>query len=151
MQTINLTQGKVAIVDKLDFNEVNKHKWCYDSSNGYPVSRIKGERVRLHRFILKINSRKKFVDHINRNKLDNRRINLRVCDSFGNVRNRGLNKNNTTGYKGVTKVGKKWRAQFSLNYKLLWLGEFYTSQEAALVYNKKAKEIHGDYAYQNAI
>jgi hypothetical protein len=147
---IKLTQGKVALIDKEDFERVSKHSWCFDSSNGYPVSRIDYKRVRLHRFILNPKDNE-FVDHINRNKLDNRKKNLRICNSFESIRNRGLSKNNTSGYKGVTKVGNKWRAQLSLNYKFIDLGMFLTAKEAAKFYNNKVKEIHKGYAYINKI
>jgi len=147
---IKLTQGKVAIIDDEDFESVSKFRWCYDSSNGYPVSRIKGIRVRLHRFILN-DKNARYVDHINRNKLDNRKSNLRTCNSSQNVRNRGLNKNNTTGYKGVINLNGMWRAQFSLDYKFYDLGLYNTAVEAARAYNKKAKEVHGEYAYLNSL
>ena len=150
MQTIKLTQNELAIIDDEDLEKVRNHTWCFDSSNGYPVSRIKGKRVRLHRFLLGIKS-KKFVDHINRNKLDNRRSNLRICNVFENVRNRGLNRNNTSGYKGVTKIKDKWRAQISFKRKFIDLGIFSTPKEAAIAYNNKAKDIHGDFAYINQI
>lgn len=147
---IELTQGKVALIDDEDFEKISKSSWCFDSSNGYPVSRIKGIRVRLHRFILKPH-KGEYVDHINRNKLDNRRKNLRIVDAKANVRNRGLNKNNTSGYKGVTKVKDKWRAQISLDYKFIDLGLYETPQEAAKVYNKHARKLHGEYAVLNQV
>jgi len=147
---ISLTQGKVTLIDDEDVGRVSKHKWCYDSSNGYPVSRIGGNRVRLHRFILN-NPTSKYVDHMNRDKLDNRKENLRLCNASQNVRNRGVNKNNTSGYKGVIKFKSKWRAQFSLNYKFYDLGLYNTAQEAAVAYNKKVEEVHGSFAYFNKL
>lgn len=147
---IELTQGKKAIIDAEDYTRVSKTSWCYDKSNGYPVSRIKGKRVRLHRFILN-NPEARYVDHVNRDKLDNRKINLRICDSSQNVRNRGLNKNNTSGFKGVTKVRDKWRAQLSIGYKFYDLGTFDSPKEAAKAYNEKVIEVHGQYAFLNKI
>lgn len=147
---VELTQGKTAIIDNEDAERVMAHSWCFDASNGYPVSRINGTRVRLHRFIME-GCTSKYIDHINRNKLDNRKINLRPCTASQNVRNRGLNKNNTSGYKGVIRFKDGWRAQISLRYKFYDLGIYATAEEAARVYNQKALEFYGEMIYLNKI
>ena len=91
------------------------------------------------------------VDHINGNPLDNRKSNLRICTNAENQRNRGVNKNNTSGYKGVcwAKQNKKWKARIKHNGKLIHLGYYKDKEEAARAYDKKAKELHGEYAYLN--
>lgn len=93
----------------------------------------------------------KIVDHINHDILDNRRENLRICYSKENSRNRKLNKNSSTGFKGV--VFRKdlgvFRARVSINGKRVTLGHFNSAEEAAKAYDKAAIEIHGKFACLN--
>lgn len=147
---IDLTQGKKAIIDYEDYSNISQSSWCFDASNGYPVSRIKGTRVRLHRFLLKPREGE-LIDHINRDKLDNRRSNLRIVDAKTNVRNRGTNKNNTSGFRGVIKFRGKWRAQITPNYKFIDLGLYETAKKAALAYNAAASTLLGKDAFLNKI
>src|SRR3954471_10677466 len=98
---IKLTQGKFSLVSKGDFARINKHKWCI--SAGYAVRNSTGKPRRLllmHREILGAPVGAQ-VDHKNRNKLDNRRCNLRIATSSENIVNSSLRKDNTTGYRGV--------------------------------------------------
>ena len=102
MKKIKLTQGKYALVDDADFEMVSKFKWSYDPK-GYAFTNF-GKRPHrrvlfLHRFIMG-EPKDKECDHINNDKLDNRRENLRICTRFENSCNRKLFKN-ITGYKGV--------------------------------------------------
>ncbi len=62
---------------------------------------------------------------------------------------RGITKSNTSGFKGVTKAGKKWQASLSSGGKHCYLGIFDTKEEAALVYDKAARERFGEAGYQN--
>ena len=88
------------------------------------------------------------VDHINGNPLDNRRTNLRVCTNAENMRNRGKNKNNTSGFKGVTyfKFAKLWKAQIKVDRKGVFLGYFKTPEAAHQAYCEAAAKYHGDFA-----
>jgi len=76
------------------------------------------------------------IDHINRNKTDNRFINLRVVTGSENQHNRGRDKNNKSGYKGVCydKFRKKWKAQIQINNVKKQLGRFPTSEDASAAY-----------------
>lgn len=96
---------------------------------------------------------KKHIDHINRNKADNRFSNLRECDVQQNLINRAIQKNNTSGYKGVSWFHKrsKWVCSIKYNRKTIYIGTFDCKREAARAYNKKAKEIFGEFAYLNEI
>ena len=93
------------------------------------------------------------VDHINRNKLDNRRSNLHFCNQSVNAHN----KTSSSGYKGVhyqkknIKTGKVWVAQITSNYKCRHLGSFTSPEEAAKAYNKAATELFGEYATLNQV
>jgi hypothetical protein len=87
------------------------------------------------------------LDHINRNKSDNRIENLRECTSTQNHGNASRQINNTSGYKGVTWhiSNKKWMAQIKGKY----LGMFKTAEGAAFAYDNAAIEIFGEFALTN--
>lgn len=131
---IPLTKGQVAIIDGDDYEKVKKHKWCADSHNNnlfYAKTTVKGSNLRLHRLIM--GAPKGYViDHINRNGLDNRKSNLRVCSQLENSRNRALDKKNKSGHRGVhfDTPRNKWFAQLRYNGKTWPLGRFNTKEEA---------------------
>jgi len=130
------------------------------ASNGYPrllkstgKKRPAGsyiyEQIYFHQYIAK--PRKGYqVDHINGNKLDNRRKNLRICLNGSNNRNK---KKYSGEYKGVHRDKRtgRWVAQITKNYRAKHLGTFSSAEEAAIAYNKSAKILHGKYAVLNII
>lgn len=153
---VPLTKGKVALVDKEDYEEVSKYNW-YCSTLGYAVRNYKkrdGSRGKkfMHREILRA-PKDKNIDHVNHNTLDNRKDNLRFANKSKNGMNRQVNSNNTTGYKGVIlrKDTKKYRAHITKNSKRYWLGQYETVEKAAKAYNKKAIELFGEYAKLNIL
>jgi hypothetical protein len=87
------------------------------------------------------------VDHRNGNHLDCRRQNLRVCTTAENTRNQPLHKTTTTGYRGVSfhRGSGKYRAQIKFNNHFIHIGVFSTPEEAAAAYDKKAKELFGEF------
>ena len=94
-----------------------------------------------------------FIDHINKNRADNRIINLRDITCSENGRWRGKDRDNSSGYKGVFghPESKKWRAQIRKDKITYHIGTFETKEEAALAYNKKAIELFGEFAWLNDI
>lgn len=164
---IELTKGQRAIVDWEDVEWLLHHKWYFKEAangNGGYAARIDltgGKRtlVMMHRAIfLKHNpdlsiSSLEDVDHINGLKLDNRSSNLRAASRHQNSGNRGANKRNTSGYKGVNFYAKSnsWRAQIMDNGKKRHIGYYASPEEAALAYNIRSREIFGEFAYQNPI
>lgn len=79
-------KGKYTLVDVEDVEKVASYKW-HVSDNGYVINRTHGKTVRIHRLIM--NTPKYMdTDHINHNKLDNRKTNLRICTRSANLRNR---------------------------------------------------------------
>ena len=135
---IELTQGKFAIVDDEDFEYLSRHKW-HIGSGGYAFT--DGGKTRMHRLITSCPANMD-VDHINHNKLDNRKENLRVCTTEENCRNRVDNKNNKSGFRGVSFHSplNKWRAKIVLKNKHFHLGYFDTPQEASQAYEEVAAQ-----------
>ena len=158
------------LYDAEDHDKVSAHRWCvrkvstgafyvtthvphpdggwYCSPNGHKQRRQAG--LQIHRLIMDA-PKGMCVDHINGNPLDNRKSNLRICTNAENQRNRGANKNNKSGYKGVywTKPNKRWLSQIRHNGKQVYIGHYKNKEEAARAYDKKAKELHGEFAYLN--
>lgn len=153
MKIIPLSQGKFAKVDDEDYERLMLRKWHWNI-RGYAISSTYINRkvgcLYMHRVIMNTPEGMQ-TDHINGDKLDNRKENLRVCTSAENKANKGKQSNNTAGYKGVCwqKYAKKWQAQIKANGTLRYLGLFDTAKEAARAYNEVAKEIHGEFARLN--
>jgi len=134
MKKILLTRGMVTMVDDEDFEQMNQWKW-YCSASGYATRDVGGRKNKRHVWMHRLlNNTPEGLrtDHINQNKLDNRKINLRAVTGSQNGMNRGLNKNNTSGYKGVIWRNdiKKWRAMIKINYREVYLGCFKKIEEA---------------------
>lgn len=105
------------------------------NDRGYRVIEINRKRHKAHRIAWCIFHGKYpdgEIDHINRNKSDNRIVNLRDVSTQGNMRNRGLQKNNTSGYAGVCwhNNKKKWISKIKVNGEWKWLGEFDDKNQA---------------------
>lgn len=150
---IPLTRGKFAKIDAKDFDLVNQFCWYFDG--GYAVHGSgdgKKPKVWMHRIIAKTPSG--FVtDHINGNKLDNRRRNLRICTRQQNNMHVGVSRKNKSGYKGVfwNKQRKKWRARIRLNKQDIVLGHFTNKADAAISYNAAAKKYFGEFCFLNTV
>lgn len=146
---VPLTQGKTAVIDAADVCLVEGFNWRHKA--GYAVTTARssdGKRciVRMHRVIAQTPSDFE-TDHINGDKLDNRRENLRRATRSENMRNTGIQINNTSGYKGVTwsKARSKWRAKIGLHGKRIHLG-YHESQDAAnQSYIDAATRLHGEF------
>lgn len=172
MKKINLTQGKVALVDDEDFDWLNKYKWyANESGNTYYAMRVitiqsqnknknikrKRKRILMHVETLKHKLERelkphKETDHINNNGLDNRKCNLREVNSSQNKMNRKKqNKKTSSIYKGIYwyKNKKKWHVRIMLNRKSICLGYFDDEKEAAITYDKAALKYFGEFARLN--
>lgn len=89
------------------------------------------------------------TDHINQNKMDNRKENLRKCTQSQNMMNVGLKKNNTSGFIGVTKNGNGWLAKINPSKgKRISLGWFKNKEDAIIARLKAEKQYYGDFAPQ---
>jgi hypothetical protein len=151
MKMIPISRGKFAMVSDEDYDYLVTIKWFVWNRGDawYVMGKIKGKHVYMHRVIMNPPDDLE-VDHINRNGLDNRRENLRLCTHSENNRNRRLlQSRNTTGYRGVERSGDKFRAQIILMNKRIYLGSFSTAEEAARVRDEAAKEYFGEFAVLN--
>lgn len=149
MKYLKLTKNKRAIVDDEDFSILPK-KWCFDGR--YAVKRIGNKKVYLHRF-LGNPPKGKEVDHINGDKLDNRRENLRVCEKYQNQMNMKVNVRSTTGFRGVSRYpyGNKWRARIQVRRESIPLGYFDDIEDAVRAYNQAAIKYYGEFARLNSL
>lgn len=149
----------VTFVDDDIYECYKDYKWSLDGK-GYPkvtvpslTNRSGYTTLKLHRLITKPKSGEQ-VDHINGNKLDNRRSNLRLCNNSQNQMNQSKKKGVfRSDYKGVCwkKQQGKWYARIGVNYKRIHLGYFNTEKEAALAYNAAALKYFGEFARLNII
>ena len=150
---IKLSCGKFAIVDAADYKRLSTYRWCaLEKGRSWYAKTLNrnGTILSMHRFITNA-PKGLFVDHINHNGLDNRRQNLRLCTHLENLRNARPRKGGSSKYKGVywEKAKKRFRAKIQHNRKSIHLGYFKNEIEAAKAYDKKAKELFGEFAYLN--
>lgn len=124
------------IIDLEDMDKVKSIKWSIDKE-GY----IRNTKVGLlHRFLIDAPNGK-VVDHTNHNKLDNRKVNLRVCTQQQNIRNMNKQRRDTSSiYKGVSyhKQKNKWSVQIYINNKIKYIGCYESEEEAGRAYDREA-------------
>lgn len=140
------------IVDDHLYNFLMQYSWRYDSRTRRATTSINNRAVPMHRLIYKhfIGPVPKgnVIDHINRNRLDNRIENLRLATASQNRMNSTKKRNSKNKYKGVAqdKGSRKWKAYIGYNKKQIHIGMFETEEEAYQAYLIKAKELFGEFA-----
>lgn len=155
----NTSEGNIMLVSYHDLELVLKFKW-YLTKAGYPGTygsvdgSIKYSRpVHLHQFLYPYTPYGHVVDHINRDRLDNRRDNLRICTALQNSYNKSKPKNSNKKYKGVHKTGRKnnptYTASITKNGVKQEIKNIQTEEQAAKVYDMMAEELFGEYAAKN--
>lgn len=156
MKRIPLTQGKFAIVDDELYEWLNQWKWFaqkdkYTYYAGRNVGKWPNQKmIFMHRQILGLKYKDgKQTDHSNSNGLDNRQSNIRICTIAQNNQNRRCWKN--VKLKGVRwyKDIQKWRSRICYKGKFIHLGYFKNEIDAAKAYDKKAKELFGEFVHTN--
>jgi AP2 domain len=142
------------IVDDEDYDRLKQFKW-YD--NGNVIHRYEYYYPNKKRYISLAEEvmRRHFVkfDHIDRNRCNNQKSNLREATFTQNACNKAKQEGGTSKYKGVSweTKSKKWFCKIQFQRKQIYIGRFNTQEEAALAYNEKAKEIHKEFAVLNIL
>lgn len=151
-QLIQIHGGRAAIVDDEDFSRLSSMRW-YLNRSGYAMSNYSPDGARrttlMHRVVLGLGAGE-MADHINGDRLDNRRSNLRACAPAENARNRAINRNSSVGVKGVTRCAwrraRQYQAQIQCGGVKKNLGYFPTAEEAGAAYALAARELFGSFA-----
>jgi hypothetical protein len=151
--------GKYALVDEEDFPQLSRWSWYLTRpygrhQGGYVLRSSGGKKFLLHRVVTDA-PLDLVVDHRNFNKLDNRKSNLRVCtNKLNSAHRRSKQKNNTTGFVGVRRAyngrgysSDKWMVFVAHKYR----GRFPSKKEAAEEYNRVARKMYGEFAFQNSL
>lgn len=139
------SNGRILFFTDAQYADLLKMYNWFPYANGYCGTRIMGNVVGVHQFLMGI-PKGALIDHINRNKKDNRLCNLRVADKSLNAFNTGIRKNNSSGATGVRyrKDTKRWTAEIKKNYKKISLGCYETKEEAIQARRKAERELYGD-------
>lgn len=142
--------------DKQDYDKIKTYCWYIDNSTGYVKANIKGQRGKrcsLHNLIMD----EKYIDHINGNKLDNRKSNLRTSSgvySFNtyNQMNKRIQKNNTSGKAGVSwnKKSGIWESYINIGKRRIHLGRTYDYEEAVQMRTSAENKYFGEWSYLNS-
>lgn len=152
MKEIPLTKGKVAIVDDSDYERVAQYKW-HLHSGGYAArkdwSSGKPVHVYMHRYLMNVPKGVE-VDHINGDRLDNRRsINLRRATRKLNARNGKGMPETQSQFKGISLYDGYYHARVMLDGQQMYFGRFKSERAAAKVYDYAAMMLHQDFARLN--
>lgn len=149
---IGYTQsGKEFYFDKEDYDIVKQYCWDIDNHNGYPktIDKINNTgKLYLHRLVMNcVKKDGKIVDHINRNRIDCRKNNLRFVNHIQNAINKGIKSNNVSGKVGVSwcKNIKKWMAYITINKKRKILGYYDDFNDASNIRETYEQEYFGEY------
>ena len=157
MAIILVSSGKAqAVVSDEDFAALNAFTWHLVGGRlkrFYAGRRdADGKTIYMHRVVLNAPDGVQ-VDHINNDRLDNRRENLRLCNQSQNNANSSRRRTSTNTYRGVywDRYNRSWRAWINVGGKGRSLGYFKNEIDAAIAYNKAALDAFGEFAVPNQI
>jgi hypothetical protein len=153
MKKIALTDGSVTLVDDEDFDFLSQWNWMrHTAGYAYAWEPALKKLVYMHRVILNPPPHL-HVDHINRDRLDNRRSNLRPATRVENMMNSEIRREGTSKYRGVSWDAErgKWFASIRINKRSKNLGRYSSESEAAEAYNRAALQHYGDFAPFNLV
>jgi hypothetical protein len=159
LKEIELSRGKVALVDDEDYESLSQRKFCatkgiFPRSPWYAVTweRKNGKQKIIYLHIILMNPPLNMhVDFVDGNGLNCQRSNMRIASASEDQFNRGIMSTNTSGFKGVSynKINKKYRAALMKNGKLCRIGDYPTAILAAHKYDEEAKKFAGVFARLN--
>lgn len=142
-------KGKFAKVSHEDYERLSQYNWYV--TQGYVETSAYPKHYRMHRMVLNAEYESAHIDHINRDKLDNRRSNLRLCSQAENNRNvhqKGRGANTYQGVRFDKKLGK-WTANFHFEGKNYYLGAYDSEIDAAKVRDGIAKFLDPNFSFLN--
>ena len=142
--------GASFIFDEVDLELVKSHMWWVSSDDGYAITWLNGKNIRFTHLQQSIPDGK-YVDHINGDRTDNRRSNLRIVTKMQNNYNKAIKCTNTTGYVGIYyhKKNDKYVATLTHDGTKEHLGCFATAEDAARAYDTAARYYFGEFACVN--
>lgn len=145
---VSLGRSFFAVVDDEDFSRVSGIKWCATTQDEkhYAFNRKIGY---MHRFLMAAGPGVQ-VDHRDDDGLNNRRSNLRIATKSQNMANAG-SRGGASRFRGVHRKRSRWTAQITKDGKKRCLGTFDTEEQAAVAYNAAARELFGEFAWQNDV
>lgn len=153
---IKMKCGAIVLVDERDFARLNRYKWRLDTK-GYPVrsTTLNGKNgctILMHREVL-LPPFGQFVDHIDRNRLNNQTSNLRIATMSQNGCNHRKVAGKSSKHKGVSwcNTRRRWVVQIAIHNRKYYVGRFADEDEAGHAYNKAAISFHGAFATLNPI
>jgi hypothetical protein len=154
LKKIPLTKGQFAAVDDDDDEKVSAKKWTELSGYAVNTRRLPGINkiiiLGMHRFVMGLPiGEKSEIDHIDGDRLNNQKANLRICTRSQNMMNKRVSDNSISGYKGVRWCEGKWRVTITKNGNVFELGRFFCLIKAAKAYDKAAIKHHGEFARLN--
>lgn len=157
MISLPISKGASVLLDEGDYDLVSKYSW-HLHTGGYAMANIwnkklkKYEHTYMHRYILGAKKGQE-VDHVNCDKLDNRRCNIRLCTRSQNIVRTSAYRTRKSGYVGVWTDERRGsiHARIKKAGKTIHLGTFSTLLEAAKARNVKALELFGNFAYLNPV
>lgn len=153
---VKLSTGKIAIADGCMYEKLSPLKWCEDAGGyayrtDYSNGKTHKKTLKMHNFLFGELPEGYVLDHINGDRLDNRLCNLRIATPVQNVANTGKKTKGTSKYKGVSwdSSRSKWISSIQYDSKTHHIGRFDDEEECARAYDKKAKELYGEFAKLN--
>lgn len=154
MKVILIGSGFYAKVDDVDFPKLSALPWFSQrATNGVVYAALKlpkKPKTYMHRIISGA-KKGEWVDHRDRNGLNNQKSNLRICSASQNIAGKRMSRNNTSGFKGVgfCKKSGRWHAYIKKNRKFIFLGSFTNPLAAAKSYDAAAIRLNGQFARTN--
>ena len=143
------SKGEEFYFDLEDYDKIKDY--CWNKHKEYIATRNVSGYILFHRLVMDISDENIAVDHINHNKSDNRKNNLRFVTDSQNSMNRCISSHNTSGITGVNKCNGKWTARIGVNTKRIFLGNYDNFFEAVKARKEAEEKYYKEYSYDNSI